>query len=80
LVVQLDGASGFTHRRTHVAGRHADSALAIVEQLAKVLPALAGYHLGPAVRADFLARLGPRDVASFTKNERALPLKRAAAP
>jgi RNA polymerase sigma factor (sigma-70 family) len=62
--------------------------LAIVDELAK-LPALQGYHLVPAVRADFLSRLGFRDearaelerAASLTKNERerALLLKRAAA-
>jgi len=62
--------------------------LAIVEELAK-LPALEGYHLVPAVRADFLSRLGRRDeahaelerAASLTRNdrERALLLKRAAA-
>lgn len=61
--------------------------LAIVDELAK-LPALAGYHLVPAVRADFLSRLGHRTearaelerAASLTKNERerALLLKRAA--
>jgi predicted RNA polymerase sigma factor len=61
--------------------------LAIVDELAK-LPALEGYHLVPAVRADFLSRLGRRDearaelerAASLTKNdrERALLLKRAA--
>jgi RNA polymerase sigma factor (sigma-70 family) len=64
------------------------AALAIVDQLAKV-PALEGYHLVPAVRADFLSRLGRRNearaelqrAASLTKNarERALLLKRAAA-
>ena len=64
------------------------AALAIVDELANV-PALEGYHLVPAVRADFLARLGRRDearaelerAASLTKNarERALLLKRAAA-
>jgi RNA polymerase sigma factor (sigma-70 family) len=64
------------------------AALAIVDQLAK-LPALEGYHLVPAVRADLLSRLGRRDdaraelerAASLTKNdrERALLLKRAAA-
>jgi RNA polymerase sigma factor (sigma-70 family) len=62
--------------------------LAIVDQLAK-LPALEGYHLVPAVRADFLSRLGRRHearaelerAASLTTNarERALLLKRAAA-
>jgi RNA polymerase sigma factor (sigma-70 family) len=62
--------------------------LQIVDELAKV-PALAGYHLVPAVRADFLSRLGRRGearaelerAASLTKNdrERALLLKRAAA-
>jgi predicted RNA polymerase sigma factor len=62
--------------------------LAIVDELAP-LPALDGYHLVPAVRADFLLRLGHRDqarselerAASLTKNERerALLLKRAAA-
>lgn len=61
--------------------------LAIVDELAN-LPALEGYHLVPAVRADFLARLGRRDearaelerAAALTKNdrERALLLKRAA--
>jgi RNA polymerase sigma factor (sigma-70 family) len=62
--------------------------LRIVDQLAN-LPALASYHLVPAVRADFLSRLGYRNearaeyerAASLTKNdrERALLLKRAAA-
>ncbi|HKP55943.1 MAG TPA: RNA polymerase sigma factor [Polyangiales bacterium] len=62
--------------------------LAIVDELAN-LPALEGYHLVPAVRADFLSRLGRLDearaelerAASLTKNdrERALLLKRAAA-
>jgi RNA polymerase sigma factor (sigma-70 family) len=62
--------------------------LAIVDELAN-LPALEGYHLVPAVRADFLSRLGRREearaelerAASLTKNERerALLLKRAAA-
>lgn len=64
------------------------AALVIVDELAK-LPALSGYHLLPAVRADFLARLGRRDearaelerAASLTKNERerALLLERAVA-
>jgi predicted RNA polymerase sigma factor len=62
--------------------------LAIVDELAN-LPALAGYHLVPAVRGDFLSRLGRRDearaeferAASLTRNdsERVLLLKRAAA-
>jgi RNA polymerase sigma factor (sigma-70 family) len=62
--------------------------LEIVDELAK-LPALVGYHFVPAVRADFLSRLGRRSearaelerAASLTKNdrERALLLKRAAA-
>lgn len=62
--------------------------LAIVDELAN-MPALEGYHLVPAVRADFLSRLGRRDearaelqrAASLTKNarERSLLLKRAAA-
>lgn len=62
--------------------------LAIVDELAK-LPALDDYHLVPAVRADFLSRLGYRDeartelerAAALTKNERerTLLLKRAAA-
>ena len=62
--------------------------LAIVDELAN-LPALEGYHLVPAVRADFLSLLGRRDearaelvrAASLTKNdrERALLLTRAAA-
>ena len=62
--------------------------LAIVDELAN-LPALEGYHLVPAVRADFLSRLGRHDearaelerAASLTKNdrERALLLTRAAA-
>lgn len=62
--------------------------LAIVDALA-TLPALAGYHLVAAVRADFLSRLGRREeacrelerAASLAKNEqeRALLLKRAAA-
>jgi RNA polymerase sigma factor (sigma-70 family) len=61
--------------------------LAIVDQLA-TLPALASYHLVPAVRADFLTRLGRRNearaelvrAASLTKNdrERTLLLQRAA--
>jgi predicted RNA polymerase sigma factor len=61
--------------------------LAIVDELAS-LPALQGYHLVPAVRADLLARLGRHDearaelarAASLTKNERerALLLRRAA--
>ena len=64
------------------------AALAIVDELT-TLPALEGYHLVPAVRADFLSRLGRCDearaelerAASLTKNdrERALLLKRAAA-
>lgn len=64
------------------------AALMIVDELA-ALPALEGYHLLPAVRADFLLRLGQRDearaelerAASLTKNERerAVLLKRAAA-
>lgn len=63
-----------------------EAGLAIVDELAK-LPALEGYHLVFAVRADFLSRLGRRDearaelerAASFAKNdrERALLLKRA---
>jgi RNA polymerase sigma factor (sigma-70 family) len=62
--------------------------LAIVDHLAK-LPALEGYHLLPAVRADLLLRLGRTDearadlerAASLTRNdrERALLLKRARA-
>jgi len=61
--------------------------LAIVDELAN-LSALEGYHLVPAVRADFLARLGRKDdaraelerAASLTRNdrERALLLGRAA--
>jgi RNA polymerase sigma factor (sigma-70 family) len=61
--------------------------LAIVDELAN-LPALEGLHLVPAVRADFLSRLGRSDearaelerAATLTKNERerALLLKRAA--
>jgi RNA polymerase sigma factor (sigma-70 family) len=64
------------------------ASLVIVDELANV-PALAGYHLLPAVRADFLSRLGRREearaelerAASLAKNdrERALLLKRAAA-
>ncbi|MES1183432.1 MAG: RNA polymerase sigma factor [Myxococcales bacterium] len=64
------------------------AALAIVDQLAN-LAALDGYHLVPAVRADFLLRLGRPDdaraelerAAALTKNERerTLLLKRAAA-
>ena len=60
----------------------------IVDALA-TLPALEGYHLLPAVRADFLTRLGRRDearaelerAAALTKNdrERELLLRRAAA-
>jgi RNA polymerase sigma-70 factor, ECF subfamily len=63
-------------------------ALAIVDELA-IVPALAGYHLVPAVRADFLSRLGRRAearaelerAAQLTHNERerTLLLKRAAA-
>ncbi len=63
-------------------------ALALVDQLAN-LPALEGYHLVPAVRADFLSRLGRREearaelerAAALTRNdrERALLLERAAA-
>ncbi len=64
--------------------------LAIVDELARLFAgALEGYHLVPAVRADFLSRLGRRDearaelerAASLTKNdrERALLLRRAAA-
>jgi RNA polymerase sigma factor (sigma-70 family) len=62
--------------------------LQIVDELVN-LPALAGLHLVPAVRADFLSRLGRRSearaelerAASLTKNdrERALLQKRAAA-
>ncbi|HEX6811861.1 MAG TPA: RNA polymerase sigma factor [Planctomycetota bacterium] len=62
--------------------------LRIVDQLAK-LPALEGYHLVPAVRADFLSRLGRHGearaelerAAALTKNdrERALLVARAAA-
>jgi RNA polymerase sigma-70 factor (ECF subfamily) len=62
--------------------------LAIVDELVN-LSALEGYHLVPAVRADFLSRLGRHNearaelerAASLTKNdrERALLLKRAAA-
>jgi predicted RNA polymerase sigma factor len=62
--------------------------LQIVDELAN-LPSLLGYYLVPAVRADFLSRLGRRNearaelerAASLTKNdrERALLLKRAAA-
>ena len=61
--------------------------LAIVDEIANV-PALEGYHLVHAVRADFLTRLGRLDearaelerAASLTKNERerALLRKRAA--
>lgn len=64
------------------------AALPIVDELAD-LPALRGYHLVPAVRADFLSRLGRRSearaelerAASLTKNERerALLRQRAAA-
>jgi predicted RNA polymerase sigma factor len=53
------------------------------------LPALEGYHLVPAVRADFVSRLGRHDearaelerAASLTKNdrERAQLLRRASA-
>lgn len=63
------------------------AALAIADELRR-LPALDGYHLVAAVRADFLLRLGRRDearaelelAASLAKNERerALLLKRAA--
>jgi len=64
------------------------AALAIVDELAQ-LPVLQSYHLVPAVRADFLTRLGRREearaelerAAALTKNERerAFFLKRAAA-
>jgi predicted RNA polymerase sigma factor len=64
------------------------AALPIVDELAN-LPALRGYHLVPAVRADLLSRLGRRNearaelerAASLTQNERerALLLQRAAA-
>lgn len=63
------------------------AALAIIDELAK-LPALQSLHLVPAVRADFLARLGRREearadlerAADLAKNdrERALLLERAA--
>jgi RNA polymerase sigma factor (sigma-70 family) len=62
--------------------------LALVDQMAS-LPALAGYHLLPAVRADFLARLGRiaearaelESAAALTRNEqeRRLLRERAAA-
>jgi RNA polymerase sigma factor (sigma-70 family) len=62
--------------------------LALVDQMAS-LPALAGYHLFPAVRADFLARLGRiaearaelERAAALTRNEqeRRLLRERAAA-
>ena len=65
------------------------AALAIVDSLADD-PALRGYHLLPAVRADLLARLGRADqaraeferAAALTANdsERAHLLRRAAAP
>jgi RNA polymerase sigma-70 factor (ECF subfamily) len=64
------------------------AALAIVDALASE-PSLAGYHLLPSVRADFLARLGRFDearrelerAASLARNarERTLLLERAAA-
>jgi predicted RNA polymerase sigma factor len=62
--------------------------LALVDELAAE-PALAGYHLLPSVRGDFLAKLGRmaeakvefERAASLTRNEseRALLLERAAA-
>ena len=65
------------------------AALAIVDALADD-PALRGYHLLPAVRADLLARLGRpaqaraefERAAALTGNdsERAHLLRRAAAP
>jgi predicted RNA polymerase sigma factor len=81
-IVELNRAVAISFAHGPAAG------LAIVDQLAK-LPALEGYHLVPAVRADFLSRLGRRDearaelkrAASLTQNERerALLLQRAAA-
>lgn len=81
-IVELNRAVAISFASGPAAG------LAIVDELAN-LPALEGYHLVPAVRADFLSRLGRRDearaelerAASLTKNdrERALLLKRAAA-
>jgi RNA polymerase sigma factor (sigma-70 family) len=81
-IVELNRAVAISFAHGPAAG------LAIVDELAN-LPALEGYHLVPAVRADFLSRLGRRDearaelerAASLTKNERerALLLKRAAA-
>ncbi|HTA92379.1 MAG TPA: RNA polymerase sigma factor [Polyangiaceae bacterium] len=81
-VIELNRAVAISFAHGPAAG------LAIVDELAN-LPALAGYHLVPAVRADFLSRLGRKAdaraelerAASLTRNdrERALLLKRAAA-
>lgn len=83
-VVELNRAVAISFADGPAAG------LALVDELANLFPgALEGYHLLPAVRADFLSRLGRRDearaelerAASLTKNdrERALLLKRATA-
>jgi predicted RNA polymerase sigma factor len=80
-IVELNRAVAISFAEGPAAG------LAIIDEIA-ALPALNGYYLVSAVRADFLARLGRRDeraelerAASLTKNdrERALLLKRAAA-
>jgi predicted RNA polymerase sigma factor len=81
-IVELNRAVAISFAHGPAAG------LPIVDELAK-LPALASYHLVPAVRADLLLRLGRRDearaelvrAASLTRNdrERALLLRRAAA-
>jgi RNA polymerase sigma factor (sigma-70 family) len=81
-IVELNRAVAISFAEGPAAG------LAIVDGIAN-LPALEGYHLVPAVRADFLSRLGRcveartelERAASLTKNdrERALLLKRAAA-
>lgn len=81
-IVELNRAVAISFTAGPAAG------LAVVDELAK-LPALEGYHLVPAVRADFLSRLGRRNearaelerAAALTKNdrERVLLLKRAAA-
>ncbi len=80
-IVELNRAVAVSFADAPAAG------LAIVDEIANV-PALQGYHLVPAVRADFLTRLGRLDearaeldrAASLTKNarERALLRKRAA--
>ena len=80
-IIELNRAVAISFAHGPAAG------LAIVDELVS-LPALEGYHLVPAVRADFLSRLGRKDdaraelerAASLTRNdrERALLLARAA--